>query len=354
MPQAALDFTNCAATLTVCRLLANADANNLLGDATEHLYQLNHVYVQPPHTNDVIHTNDGKRLFTQSACWDGTKSTTFAFRGNAMLSLAGLQPEEQQKYERMVREGELQYPLLSSLRVRVLRKSAISSAASITPHAHAGDHPPTDAQLSVIVVEAAAQDIEAAPNTSVTDVYALSAALPECADRLAVSPLRDLSFSPFHNLLAGDSTVDKALVLLQSTQRSVGKQIAGGFRLLTDGVSDATDTASEQKYGVIAYCTFETSPTFTFPSPPRGSESCITLAVVSKIAAPQKAEHRADLFVEAMEKVQPTDTDAIVRMLQYMQRHGHAAPAAVDEAATLSPPWEQRKCRRMGRYPTIA
>jgi hypothetical protein len=345
VPQGALDFTDCAATLTVCRLLANADASTLLGDATEHLYQLNHVYVQPPHTSDTIHTNDGKRLFTQSACWDASKCSTFAFRGNAMLSLAGLQPGEQQEYERMAREGELQYPLLSSLRVRVLQKSATSSADSTAPL--------TDAQLNVVVVEAAAQDIEAAPNTSVTDVHALFATLPECADRLAVSRLRDLSFSAFHNLLAGDCAVDKALVLLQSTQKSVGKQIAGGFRLLTDGVSDATDTASEQKYGVVAYCTFETSPTFTFPSPPRGQQSCMALAVVSKVAAPQKAEHRADLFVEAMEKVEPSDTHAMLQMLQHMQRLTHAPQAAADEAAALSPPWEQRKCRKMSRYPTI-
>ena len=105
-----------------------------------------------------------------------------------MLSLAGLQREEQQKYERMAREGELQYPILSSLRVRVQRKSAVSAAASSMLYAPIGVHTPTDAELSVVVVEAAPQDIEAPPNTSVTDVHALVAALPQCTDRLAFSP----------------------------------------------------------------------------------------------------------------------------------------------------------------------
>ena len=135
--------------------------------------------------------------------------------------------------------------------------------------------------------------------------------------------------------------------------QSVGKQLAGGFRLLTDGVCDATDTASEHKYGVIAYCTFETSPAFTFPPPPRGTQSIIALAVVSKVAAPQNPEHKADLFIEAMEKIETADTDAIVRTLKHMQRHGRAPQATDDEAVASSPPWQQRKCRRMGRYPTI-
>ena len=352
VPKEALDFTDCPATLTVCRLIANADPSSLLGDATEHLYQLNHVYVQPPHTNDTIHTNDGKRLFTQSACWDNTKSSTFAFRSNAMLSLAGLQRGDQETYERKAREGELQYPILSSLRVRVQRKSAVNVAASSKPHA-CWNPSRTDGELSVVVVEAATQDIEAPPNTSVADVYALVAGLPQCTDRLAFSPLCDLSPSPFHNLLAGDCTVDKVLVLLRSTQKSVGKQLAGGFRLLTDMVCDATDTESEHKYGVIAYCTFETSPSFTFPPPPRGTQSIIALAVVSKVAAPQNPEHKADLFIEAMEKIETADTDAIVRTLKHMQRHGRAPQATGDEAVASSPPWQQRKCRKMGRYPTI-
>ena len=202
-------------------------------------------------------------------------------------------------------------------------------------------------------MEAVPQDLHSPPNASVAAVHALLGTMPQCPDRMGVHPLRELSHSPFYNLLAEGNAVDKALVLLQSRSKSVGKHMANGWRLQTDGVTDGTDPDSGEQYGAIAYCTFETSPTFTFPAPLRGSDSCIALAVVTKIAAAQKAEHRADLFVEAMEKVEPAGKDAMVRMLQHMQRHGRAAQATADEAAALSPPWEQRKCRRMGRYPTI-
>ena len=268
-----------------------------------------------------------------------------------MLSLAGLQPGEHQKYETLLRDGELQYPLLASLRVRVVRKGAKEdSAFGLTQDADASGHGPRE-DISVVVVEAVPQDISP-PNTSMTDVHAMFATLPPCGDRLAVSPLLDLTFSPFHNLLANDCPVDKALVLLQSTQKSVGKQIAGGFRVLTNGVSDATNTDSEDKYGIIAYCTVEASPMFMFAS------ASLTLAVISKVAAPQKAEHKADLLLDAMERVDPAQTDGIVRMLQHLQRHGPAARASAqashEKDECVSPAWEQRKCRRMGRYPTIA
>ena len=70
-PTASKDFITPVATLTACRLV---DATcftpaYILGDATEHLYQLNHVYVVPPSKSDNIKTNDG-RLFARLDVWD--------------------------------------------------------------------------------------------------------------------------------------------------------------------------------------------------------------------------------------------------------------------------------------------
>ena len=67
----AIDYTSPMATLTACRLVdpTCATPSSILGDATEHLYQVNHVYVVPPSKSDAIKTNDG-RLFARLDVWD--------------------------------------------------------------------------------------------------------------------------------------------------------------------------------------------------------------------------------------------------------------------------------------------
>ena len=57
---AAVDYRSPMATLTVCQLVDPTCAilASLLGDATEHLYQLNHVYVALP-TKETKHQNQG-------------------------------------------------------------------------------------------------------------------------------------------------------------------------------------------------------------------------------------------------------------------------------------------------------
>ena len=344
MPEEATDYTTCAATLTVCRLLSNDNTNTLLGDATEHLYQVNHVYVQPPHANDSIHTNDGKRLWTQSSCWDTTKSVTLGFRSKAMLALANLQPHEEKKYEELVKAGEIQYPILSSLRVRVHKKSLTSSSAA---------NQSTDADTFVVVVEAEPQDIQESPNNSVADIHAIIASMPHASDRIAVSPLCDLHSSPFYNIEAGDCNVDKALVLLQSTRRSFGKLLAGGYRVITDDVTDATDKSSKEKFGVVAYCSIEASPSFMFPPPPQGSTASTAIAVLTKVLSPQKSEHKADLYVQQMQVVPPGDVKDVVEMFQRMQQHKPSNETPKEAATAVTPPWEQRKCRKICRYPTF-
>ena len=76
------------------------------------------------------------------------------------------------------------------------------------------------------------------------------------------------------------------------------------------------------------------------------------IAVISKVVAPSKREqHAADLNIEAMEIVAKTDAPASVRMLRQLQRFSstHSGdPATSSEAA-----WQQRKCRRLNRYPTL-
>ena len=47
--------------------------------------------------------------------------------------------------------------------------------------------------------------------------------------------------SPFYNMVADGEPVDKALTLLHFTQRSNGKQLSHGFRIITERVRDPID-----------------------------------------------------------------------------------------------------------------
>ena len=89
---AAVDYSSPMATLTACHLVDPMCATpaSLLGDGTEHLYQLNHVYVTLPTKEASIKTKDN-RLFARLDVWDSTKKITVAFRGKAMLQLASLE-----------------------------------------------------------------------------------------------------------------------------------------------------------------------------------------------------------------------------------------------------------------------
>ena len=71
---AAVDYSSPMATLTACHLVDPMCATpaSLLGDATEHLYQLDHVYVTLPTKEASIKTKDN-RLFARLDVWDSTK-----------------------------------------------------------------------------------------------------------------------------------------------------------------------------------------------------------------------------------------------------------------------------------------
>ena len=76
----AADYINSMATLTACQLvdLTCMTPKSLVGDATQHLYQLNHVYVTVPTKEASIKTKDD-RLFARFDVWDATKKMNVAF-----------------------------------------------------------------------------------------------------------------------------------------------------------------------------------------------------------------------------------------------------------------------------------
>jgi hypothetical protein len=345
-PTEATDYTNVPATLTACSLLTtNGKHEAILGDATEQLYQLNNVYVPIPTSTDSICTGPNDHLWTLLDCWDYSKKITIAFRSSAMLQLAQIPKGEHQMYKDQHAAGELRHPVLSSVRVRIKKKG--DGQSTIQSDATEHSQPSDNTILSAMAVEAEPCNWTEIPNDSVDAIHGLLAAGPSAtSERLAATTLQKLKPSPFYNMLADGEPSDKALVLLKFTQRSNGKQILNGFRIVTDLVEDACDASAQERYGTIACCTPEKSTDFT------AARNSLALAVICKVMNPSKEQHAADLYIETMEPIASEHKDQVIAMVTQLQRvstvnHGNAATST--EAA-----WQQRKCRCLQRYPTQA
>ena len=158
--------------------------------------------------------------------------------------------------------------------------------------------------------------------------------------------------SPFYNMLADGKPVEKALTLLRFTQRSNGKQHAHGFRIMTERTQDATDGAAteltkENCYATVALCTVEKVPDFT------AAKDATVMAVISKVVAPSKPlQHTADLYIEAMQTIEKDHIATSIKMMRKLQQIAQVQSA--DPAASTEVAWQQRKCRRLLRYPTIS
>ena len=346
-PSAAVDYISPMATLTSCQLMDPMCAS-LLGDATEHLYQLNHVHVTLPTKEASIKTKDD-RLFARLDVWDATKKITVAFRSKAMLQLASLQNDQEKEYEELLATDELRHPLLASLRLHVQSKPQKSE-----PEATATEHSQTQSDniLSAVVVEAEPCTFTDIPDDSVEAIHGLFAGSAQASERLAAVPLDKLRPSPFYNMLADGKPVEKALVLLRFTQRGNGKQHAHGFRIVTERAQDATAGAAteltkENCYATVALCTIEKAPDFAT------TKDATVMAVISKVVAPSKPlQHAADLYIEAMELVPKHDIASSMGMMRKLQRISNIQSA--DPASSSEVAWQQRKCRRLLRYPTIS
>ena len=82
------------------------------------------------------------------------------------------------------------------------------------------------------------------------------------------------------------------------------------------------------------------------------AKDATAIAVISKVVAPSKSQqHAADLYIKAMEVVLKQDIPRSVEMMRQLQQISNtqsANPATSSEVA-----WQQRKCRKLQRYPTL-
>ena len=344
-PQEAADYSGVFATLSACSLIdLKGKHHGLMGDAAEQLYQLNHVYVVPPSKMDTITTGTNGRLFGVFEVWDYSKKITVGCRSKAMLQLADCtdSAEPEKEYKERHANGELRHPLLASVRIRIKAKDGPNNTqAAATGHSQASE----DSALSALIVEAERCSFSDIPNDSVDAIHGCLAAGPAVtSERFVATSLKSLAPSPFNNMLIEGKPSDKALVLLKFTQRSNGKQMVDGFRIVSDSVRDALDPSDNSQYGTIACCTVEKAPDFT------AGKDTMYLAIICKVVPASKPHQGADLYIEAMELVASEQTQDAKEMVQQLQRISNIN--AENPTTSVTAAWEQRKCRKLQRYPT--
>ena len=162
---------------------------------------------------------------------------------------------------------ELRHPLLVSLRLHLHTKTKKPETQG---NATELSQSQGDNILSTVVVEAVPCTFTDIPNDSVEAIRGLLAGCPQSSERLAAFSLDKLEPSPFYNMLAAGEPIDKALTLLHFTQRGNGKQLAHGFRIVTERVRDATDGLTIEwtevnQYATVALCAVEKVPDFSTP-----------------------------------------------------------------------------------------
>ena len=180
----------------------------------------------------------------------------------------------------------------------------------------------------------------------------LLAGRPQISERLAAMPLDKLKPSPFYNMLADGQPAEKSLTLLRFTQRGNGKQLSHGFRIVTERVQDATADATTEhtvanQYATVCLCGVEKVTDFST------AKDTTVIAVISKVTAASKPlQHAADLYIEAMEPVPASQIATAEQMMRQLHRASNAHHG--DAATSSEAAWQQRKCRRLLRYPTQA
>ena len=145
--------------------------------------------VSEPGCGENIKTNDSARLFVPVRVLDFTGSVNLRMREQAALELSG--DSSMDEFETACREARLRFPLLSSVRELVRRKTGGASE-------HAADSQSDAAEVTAIIVEATTQlwDTPCAPNAAVLELSAFLPQLSEPSSRMIVARLRDITVAP--------------------------------------------------------------------------------------------------------------------------------------------------------------
>ena len=354
--QEARDFKAETATQTTCAIL-----NNILQQeesVVETLFQLNHVRISEPGCGENIKTNDSARLFFPVRVLDFTGSVNLRMREQAAFELSGYSSMDE--FETACRQACLRFPLLSSVRVLVRRKTAGASE-------HAAVSQTDSTEVTAIIVEATIQtwDKQSAPNAAVLELSAFLPHLSEPPSRMVVARLRDITDAPHAGMVVriGDAALaaDFVLVLIAVKERSGGNVLGTGYRVINKNVIDCNIWNSGEDITTtndcVSICTMENLLHYKL-APPRPGGMQYALALVSRVSA--ATESRTGNVM--IDYVEPIGLDSVEEYKQVLRKLATLARGAIFAASPVkrvswSPsrtPYNAKKTRKLAQSPTDA
>ena len=362
-PRESRDYVSVAATPALAAILdAYSHALNAKA-ADDSLFQLNYVEVETPGPETNIFTKDNRIWIARCTIFDLSGSIVVSIREKAVLSLAGLDPEDD-KSRALLREqhakGELQFPMLSSLRVHLtVEKTEGDSQASTSEQ--------QEAPISkLVVVEAAEQDLSHAPNLAFMELISHLTQCQSRTDSLAAAHLDQIEPSAHYPLQINYGTdvrpCAKALVLLVSTQKSQQEIIDTGARRLTtpgvvDGVkliSTASESSPTQSFTVVGMCSEKTLKEVLLDPPRSGKKRLAALAIIGGVASDKT------FFLQNVHLLSESE---LLPVAKTMKKLIYLNSCAKFDSKASCPDWSEprsgilasaKKARKLGCNPTDA
>ena len=330
----------------------------------EKVYQLNYVEIAPPAVGESVCTDAGDRIWLkQLQCRDTTGSISLAMRQKAALQLSGLDASDAsavEKFQSLAALGQIQFPLLSSIRVTVEKRQNRSSSKESVPESQGTEAPfafGTRSNTNIVIVEAAEQDLTVSPNASSKTLFSFLAKCAPRDDGIIASPLAQIEAADHYPLLVRYGGIAqpcaKVIALVLATERTVQANVSSDvFRLTTPNVLDALKSGTGVKYQLSTLC-HRDKLTDVILNPPR-SGACQQAALVTITGVKSPGEFQ----VEAVQLVAPEELSSVTATMNRLIRLAAKAKYTGDEKRprwTVSEPnpvTSVKKCRRMSASPT--
>ena len=335
--------------------------------ANEKTFQVNYVEVEPPGPGTKVTTQEGDRIWISSATLldhSGT-ITNIGIREKAALTLASLDPNDPQAkntFQQQVRDGTVQFPMLSTIRVYLKTKLVSSDeAGSQDPGAEAASQQEgPGSQTRLTIVEAQEQDLTCPPNQSYIDLLKLIGECHPRTDGLVAAPLGAIRKSAHYPIAVEFNgqlrACHKVLTLVASTTRSNQDPIdSENLRLSTPDVLDllgANEPETQAKYTLVGMCSRFSLRDVVLDPPRTGKRQQAALAIITGILDDKT------FLLQMVQLVPESDLPATQKLMEALiTLNRRTQYSGVDARPSWKSPSSglmerPRKCRRLGECPT--
>jgi len=365
-PQEARDFAGETATQTTCALFQCIQQSSEPLPPEGVLFQINSVRIIEPGVGEDL-LAEGVRLFPPVRAIDSTSAVSLRMREKAALELTGMDDKEQ--FTAAVREGELQFPTLASIRIFVRDKAAKKNEDTGAVVEEEEEAKPFGVNRSAVVVEAEEQKLSGncMPNKAALQVRAMSEKFQGLSSRMLVCKANLIGFLPHIGLVA-NAQKDKCecvLTLVGVGEKSKMTSYGRGKRLLTKKISavdfwsDDAGAVEPVPFALTSICAENLANVYQLgPGKPGGTG--FYLVVVSgaqvDVATPDSASGAQSppikaLMVEKAEYIYPEVLVDVKRMLRKMWLVDATSSAEIDTTLPQTP-FTAKKTRRLSQTPT--